>query len=104
VDPLPNGQAQHAPARSEPAVDDRRRAERVPVQLALSLRCSSAPVAGTSENISEVGVLLRSSADLRLEVEWTDEHGQPQRRSGRLVRVQRLDAAQLGIAIEFDPR
>jgi len=103
VDPLQNGQPKPVSTRPEPSPLDRRRAERIPVQLALSLRCSSAPVAGTSENISDVGVLLRSSADLRLEVEWTDEHGQAQRRGGRLVRVQRLDAAQLGIAIEFDP-
>lgn len=103
MNPLPDRQPQQVSTRPEPSGLDRRRAERVPVQLPLSLCLSSAPVAGTSENISEVGVLLRSSADLRLEVVWTDEHGQPQKRSGRLVRVQRLDAAQLGIAIEFDP-
>jgi len=65
------------------------------------LQILAASIDGLVENVSASGLLFFSDGDLRVEVE-VEEDGRVQRRTGRLVRVQRMRGESLGWAVEFD--
>jgi hypothetical protein len=74
-----------------------RRAERGTVRLTVQTKA----IDGEAENVSPTGILFLSDADVRVSVEVEDD-GVAVRRSGRLVRVQRLRGGRSGWAVEFD--
>jgi hypothetical protein len=83
--------------------DDERRAEpRHPKNLPVRLSVDSAELSGISENISGVGVLFFTDSSLKVTVE-IHEDGAKRKRTGRLVRVQRMSLDSTGFAVEFDP-
>ncbi len=51
--------------------------------------------------MSQSGVLFFSEGDLRVTIE-VDENGTTKRRTGRLVRAQRMRGDRFGWAVEFD--
>ena len=83
------------------AADERRGAERLPRRRAVELRFLAPVLRGMTQNVSESGVLLASAEPLRVRLVLDTESG-PEERTGRLVRVQRLDGTVTGIAVEFD--
>lgn len=81
--------------------DERRAAERQAKHLPVRLTVDSSGLAGTTENISGVGVLFFTDDSLRVSVE-IEEDGRTKLRTGRLVRVQRMSLDSTGFAVEFD--
>lgn len=83
------------------AVGDRRQGNRQerrgPIQVTLETR----ELAGETENVSPSGVLFLSGDAVKVTVEF-NEGGTLTRRSGRLVRGQRMDGRTMGWAVEFD--
>lgn len=67
--------------------------------MPLKLTLETPELSGVTENISGVGVLFFTEGTLRVSVEM--EGGGT--RSGRLVRVQRMNLGSTGFAVEFDP-
>ena len=67
----------------------------------LTLFVEEQGLAGQVSNISEGGVMFLSGESLRITVELEQE-GQRSIRSGRLVRVQRMNADDTAYAVEFD--
>jgi hypothetical protein len=88
--------------RNMPQLDEQRSALRLPAQGVVRVRLESTLLEGECENRSEAGVHLLSLDELRVVVEFEDEPGSSPR-TGRLVRVQRMDQERSGLAIEFDP-
>lgn len=80
---------------------DRRGSDRDQVAVPLRVLFPEQAVLGITRDASPSGVMVTTDAVLRVEVEL-EEEGRIVRRPGRLVRVQRLDSAQIAVAIEFD--
>ncbi|MDF1797780.1 MAG: PilZ domain-containing protein [Planctomycetota bacterium] len=85
--------------QNDMALDDRRAEERQEHRVPLKLTLETPELTGVSENISGVGVLFFTEGTLRVSVEI--EGGRT--RTGRLVRVQRMNLGSTGFAVEFDP-
>ena len=60
------------------------------------------PIQGLSDNVSREGIMFYTEGDLRVSVEFDGPDGR-QRRSGRVVRVNRVSDEETGMAVEFDP-
>lgn len=80
---------------------DQRRSDRRPIETPVDLRVLSTTLRGLSDNLSGVGLLLTSEESLVVEVEL-DVDGERIKKSGRLIRLARIDEGTSGLAIEFD--
>jgi len=58
-------------------------------------------IEGISDNMSNVGLMFFTDQPLRVQVEIEEEGGW-RKRTGRLMRLQRLNDTNTGLAIEFD--
>ena len=68
----------------------------------VSVRPGQAALNGVSENLSDEGIMFYTEEDLRVTVEYEGPEG-PCKRSGRIVRVNRVGEQETGMAVEFDP-
>ena len=82
--------------------DEKRAAPRTESHQSVRLKVDSADLAGTCENISDVGVLFFTDEPLQVTVELQEAEGRTITRTGRLVRVQRMSLDNTGFAVEFD--
>ncbi len=80
---------------------ERRRARRLTNRGRVKLSIETKELEGRADNVSQSGVLFFSEGDLRVSIE-VEENGTVQRRSGRLVRAQRMRGDRFGWAVEFD--
>ncbi len=80
---------------------DQRRSDRAEIAIPLRLLFAEQTLVGTTRDSSTNGVMFTTDAVLRVEVE-VEEGGRIVRRSGRLARVQRLNASEIAVAVEFD--
>lgn len=81
---------------------DQRRTNRKAHEAPVTLSIETHALQGLSDNISRAGVLLYSDQPIRVTVEVT-EAGGARTYKGRLIRVQRISDASIGLAVEFDP-
>lgn len=84
-----------------PIQDERRERERFDKHMPVQLTIDTSSLKGTTENISEVGILFFTEESLRVSIE-VEEGGVRMVRKGRLVRVQRMSLENTGYAVEFD--
>ena len=80
---------------------DMRKHDRIPEVGGLSMFSEEQRLEGKISNVSEGGVMFLSAESLRITVEIEHE-GTRSIRSGRLVRVQRMNAVDTAYAVEFD--
>jgi len=80
---------------------DMRKHDRVPEVGSLSMFSEEQRLQGQISNVSEGGVMFLSGESLRITVE-IEREGTRSIRSGRLVRVQRMNADDTAYAVEFD--
>lgn len=80
---------------------ERRRARRLTNRGRVQLTIETQQLEGRADNVSQSGVLFFSEGDLRVTVE-VEENGAPRKRTGRLVRAQRMRGDRFGWAVEFD--
>lgn len=83
--------------------DEQRRVPRLPADGTVRVLLHTDDLSGQTENVSSAGILLLSDEPLRVSVEFGGSSAD-QVRSGRLVRVQRMEDGRSGLAIEFDAR
>lgn len=90
-------------AESDPTqhVADQRAAERTEVTLTVRLHLEDQEVVGTTRDASAAGVMFVSDAPLRVRVEVVED-GKLVERTGRLARVQRMNAGEVAYAVELD--
>jgi hypothetical protein len=87
--------------RPSTEVSERRRETRQPLESKVRMWFDSEAIPGISDNISRVGLMLFTDEPLRVTVE-VDVDGEPQTFTGRLIRAQRMNDSNTGIAIELD--
>lgn len=80
---------------------DRRRAPRLSVHLPVQVSFPQEALAGTSADVSEVGVMFVTDQPLQVTVR-IEEEGRTIERVGRVIRTQQLGAVSTAIAIEFE--
>lgn len=80
---------------------ERRRSKRYQVQGKIALRLETTALEGSAENLSRTGVLFYTDQPVRVVVEL-EEEGVVRRRSGTLVRCERIQGDRRGWAVEFD--
>ena len=78
-----------------------RREPRRPQSGPITANVAAQALSGKVSNASAGGIMFLSEASLQITVEF-EQDGQSQRRSGRLVRVQGMNAEETAFAIEFD--
>jgi hypothetical protein len=83
-------------------VGDKRRHRRRGSAGRVRMTIDAMQITGDAENVSRSGILFFSQGNLRVRIE-VDENGTVTKRSGRLVRAQRMRGDSFGWAIEFDP-
>jgi hypothetical protein len=81
---------------------ERRRARRQTTRGRIVLNVETHRLEGRADNVSQSGILFFSDGDLRVTVEIEDAEG-TRRRTGRVVRGQRMRGERFGWAVEFDP-
>lgn len=87
----------------EPAeTADQRRAERAEVELSVALSVEGQSLHGRTRDLSASGVMFTAEGELRVSVELVRD-GRTVRRTGRISRIQRLDASRTAFAVQFDP-
>lgn len=82
-------------------VGERRRGNRRESRGTVKVTVETRELGGELENASPSGVLFLSEDALRVVIEFTDG-GTAEKRSGRLVRAQRMTGDTVGWAVEFD--
>ncbi len=82
-------------------VQDQRRARRFSVEASVRMRFEADAIQGISDNVSQVGLMFFTEEPLRVTVE-VDEDGETRTYTGRLMRLQRLNETNTGLAVEFD--
>jgi hypothetical protein len=82
---------------------ERRRGNRRESRGTVQVTVETRELAGELENVSPSGVLFLSEDAVRVVIEFTDR-GTVEKRSGRLVRAQRMSGDTVGWAVEFDDR
>lgn len=80
---------------------ERRRARRLTERGRVKLFVDTRELEGRADNVSQTGILFFSEGELRVTIE-VEEEGTTRRRSGRLVRAQRMRGDRFGWAVEFD--
>lgn len=88
--------------RPETGLADQRRQDRLPLQAKIRMCFDGRSIEGLTDNISGVGLLFFTDQPLAVSVQ-VEEDGVLRKRTGRLVRAQRMSHDTTGIAIEFDP-
>ena len=88
-------------AESVAGTGERRNNLRRPERGSVRLVVETPSIEGRAENVSPTGILFHSDGELKVSVE-VEEDGVAIRRTGRLVRVQRMRGERFGWAIEFD--
>jgi hypothetical protein len=83
-------------------IGDKRRHRRRTSGGQVRLTIEPVQVVGEAENVSRSGILFFSEGNLRVRVE-VEENGGITKKSGRLVRAQRMRGDSFGWAVEFDP-
>jgi hypothetical protein len=83
-------------------ISDKRRHRRRTSAGKVRLTIEAVEVVGEAENVSRSGILFFSEGTLRVRVE-VEENGGMTKKSGRLIRVQRMRGESIGWAVEFDP-
>lgn len=91
--------ASQDPSAQETA--EQRRADRRALEAPVRMRIDSDGLEGMSDNFSSAGIMFFTDEPIRVTVEVSDPNG-PQTYSGRIVRVQRMNDSNTGLAIEFD--
>ena len=89
------------PQQPDVAAADRRDKRRRTTNSKVELTVETTALSGRTENLSGAGVFLFSDSPLRVSVA-IEQDGETLTRSGRLVRVERMNADSTGYAIEFD--
>jgi hypothetical protein len=89
------------PEKPAMQTSERRRHQRRASQSKVRLTVESREIEGQVENISRSGLLFFSEGDLRVSVQ-IEENGATSKRTGRLVRAQRMRGESFGWAVEFD--
>ncbi len=89
------------PEKPATQTGERRRHQRRASQSKVRLTVESREIEGQVENISRSGLLFFSEGDLRVSVQ-IEENGATSKRTGRLVRAQRMRGESFGWAVEFD--
>jgi hypothetical protein len=92
---------EHSREQAMTETSDRRRHRRRPSQSKVRLSAEPTTIAGDVENVSRSGLLFFAEGSFRVSVE-IEENGQTTKRTGRLVRGQRIRGNTFGWAIEFD--
>lgn len=82
-------------------LSERRRSKRFQLQSKVVLTLETTTIEGTSENVSRTGVLFYSEQPVRVVVEF-EEGGVQRRRTGTLMRCERIQGDRRGWAVEFD--
>lgn len=88
--------------RTTTEIADQRRDGRLPVETKIHMCFDTRAIEGMTDNISGVGLLFFTSQPVVVAIQL-EEGGVLRRRTGRLVRAQRMNADSTGIAVEFDP-
>ena len=92
------------PSRDETVpngVDDVRLSPRHPTSVSVRIAIETAEFTGKADNLSAGGIFLFTPDKIRVRV-LLDEGGESRSFSGRIARVQQMNAEQSGFAIEFD--
>ncbi len=89
------------PEETATNVKDQRRARRFAVEATVRMSFDADAIEGISDNVSQVGLMFFTEQPLRVKVDIEEEGGRRQR-TGRLMRLQRLNDTNTGLAIEFD--
>lgn len=91
-------------ASEEPAsqeIADQRRTDRRAFEAPVCMRIESDGLEGMSDNFSSAGIMFFTEEPIRVTVEVSDPDG-PRTYKGRIVRLQRMNESNTGLAIEFD--
>jgi hypothetical protein len=83
-------------------ISDKRRHRRRTSGSQVRLTIELTQVVGEAENVSRSGILFFSEGNLRVRVE-VEENGGITKKTGRLIRAQRMRGDSFGWAVEFDP-
>jgi hypothetical protein len=83
-------------------ISDKRRHRRRTSAGQVRLTIELTQVVGEAENVSRSGILFFSEGNLRVRVE-VEENGGITKKTGRLIRAQRMRGDSFGWAVEFDP-
>ena len=81
--------------------ENRRRARRSQVNGAVRLMVDTQDLMGEADNLSRSGILFFTEGDLRVELE-IESDGEVMKKTGRLVRCERIHDARRGWAVEFE--
>lgn len=92
-----------SPDENPTRVGERRVAERRDLSAPLTVTVQTARFGGECENVSQAGVFFFSADRVRVQVEIQEPGAPVIRRTGSLVRVERMSEDTVGYAIEFDP-
>ena len=87
--------------RTSAQLDEMRRASRQTLEAPVVMHIETETLQGTSDNASSAGIMFFTDEPLRVSVEVVGPDG-PRTYHGRLVRVQRMNETNTGLAIEFD--
>lgn len=90
-----------SPEPNSTTAPEQRRKTRNPLNATVTMRFDPSGVEGTADNMSSVGLMFFTDDALRVTVEF-EEDGKVHTRQGRLVRVQRMNDTNTGVALEFD--
>ncbi len=88
--------------RESTGTADQRRTNRKAHEAPVTLSIETHALEGTSDNLSRAGLLLYSEQPIRVTVEVAEASGK-RTYKGRLIRLQRISDASIGLAVEFDP-
>ena len=80
---------------------NRRRASRKQVKGSVRLKVDTQHLMGEADNISRSGILFFTEGELRVEIE-IESDGEVMKKTGTLVRCERIHDARRGWAVEFD--
>ena len=92
---------QYAGKNESADVANRRRAPRKQVKGSVHLKVDAQDITGEVDNLSRSGILFFTEGDLNVELE-IESGGEMVKRTGRLVRCERIHDSRRGWAVEFD--
>ena len=87
--------------RPSAELDEKRLASRHALEAPVVMHIETETLEGMSDNASSAGIMFFTDQPLRVSVEVVGPDGSRTHR-GRLVRVQRMNETNTGLAIEFD--
>jgi len=90
-------------AGNEETIDlaNRRSASREQTKGSVHLKVDAQDLMGEADNLSRSGILFFTEGELRVELE-IESDGEVMKKTGRLVRCERIHDARRGWAVEFD--